>query len=670
MKSEGKNNLNYIDRLPSNDEEIHSIQRYSGPLHAKINVLGDLDFERIAKMHNKGWNMKSSKAEIQDLIEDFVNIYGLIYRDGKTGHSRLIRGTITDEVKNIKSGYEISGALSTTLDEDIAKRFCSDYNNAVIMRIETIGDLPHCYIEKQKEDKLDNEKEVLILPFSKVKDIQFVSEWEDVKYYNVTLERGELPELSDETLSDLRKSSIDGYEQFIEQVKQYEDLEAEYERLSTLSPITLEERKLIIQDKDKILGEYGAIRESISNYKTNFRQMLKGLCKQREMDIDMQRNETKSEKQEKQTTQEEQKESETQTTQIQVEQKTQEMQQAILDRLYEKIEELKNITNQDSTFIRQSLLNNIANIIQRIYKYRDMSKNLGIQTFNSQVLEYELNDRVGQIGEELKKKIAEKDPDMEYELLGELVKRYGNAKEMLVEFPDLLQGYDENSMLDIKINLNRKIQEMIYRTKINRLNYERNSALSEKDTFLNRILGKTKLKQARIRNAETKMKCANFVRKCANPQNSVKKMLYEMYECAYQYNNGMLTKEMIETERAIRSVFGNLPTPQILEETVLGRAKDQNQSLQMVTKTSKIFNLSYNRQQTEMLDKETQMLDKELHTAKQQYQQTQGQVVTNNLTNIYCKYNNILNSIHTLVRIEEKESQLSVNRNVEEEQIE
>lgn len=666
MKSEGKSNSNYIDRLPSNDEEIQSIQRYSGPLHAKINVLGDLDFERIAKMHNKGWNMKSSKAEIQDLIKDFVNIYGLIYRDGKMGHSRLLRGTITDEVKNIKSGDEISGALSTTLDEDIAKRFCSDYNNAVIMRIETIGDLPHCYIEKQKEDNLDNEKEVLILPFSKVKDIQFVSEWEDTKYYNVTLERGELPELSDETLSDLRKSCINGYEQFIEQVKQYEDLEAEYERLSTLSPITLEERKLIIQDKDKILEEYGHIKESISNYKTNFRQMLKGLCKQREMDIDMQRNETKSEKQE------EQKESEMQTTQIQVERKIQEIQQEILDKLYAEIEQLKGITNQDSTFIRQSLLNNIANIMQRIYKYRDISKILEIQTFNSQALEYELNDKVEQIGEELKKKITANDPNMEFELLEELAKKYGNAKEMLVEFPGFLQGYDENSMLDIKINLNRKVQEMIYRTKINRLNYESNSALSEKDTFLNKILGKTKLKQAKVRNIETKMNYAAFAREYANPQNSENQMLYEIYECAYQYNGGVLTEEMLQTERAIRSIFGNLPTSQMLQETVLSTLNIQNQGLQIPSKVSKIFNVFRNRRQIENLNSETQIIENELQLAKQQpiqNSQTQGQVVTQKLTNIYLKYNNILNSIHTVVKIEEKESQLSTDREVEEEQI-
>ncbi len=655
MKSEEKSNSNYIDRLPSNDEEIQSMQRYSGPLHAKINVLGDLDFERIIKMHSKGWNMKSSKAEIQALIKDFVNIYGLIYREGKTGHSRLIRGTITDEVKNIKSADEIGGALSTTLDEDIAKRFCTDYNNAVIMRIQTIGDLPHCYIEKQKGNNLDNEEEVLILPFSKVRDIQFVSEWEDTKYYNVTLEKGELPELSAETLSDLRKSCIDGYEQFIQQVKQGEDLEAEYERLSTLSPTTLEERKLIIQDKDKILEEYGHIKESISNYKNNFRQMLKGLCKQREIHIDKQRNENRSEEQT-----------------IQEEQQTQKMQQAILSRLYARIEELKGITNQDSTFIRQSLLNNVANIIQHIHKYRDISNALGIQTFNSQALEGELNDRVEQIGEELKKKIIANDPNIEFELLGELSKKYGNAKEMLVEFPDFLQGYDENSMLDIKINLNRKMQEMIYRIKVDKLNYERNSALSEKDTFLNKILGRTKLKQAKVRNAETKMNYAAFARECANPQNSEEEMLYEIYECAYQYNGGTLTEEMLQTERAIRSVFGNLPTVQMLQEKALSTLNIQSQGLQLPSKVGRIFSVFSSRKQIEQLNNETQIIKNELQLLVQQPRensQTQGQVITKNLTNIYSKYNSILNNIYTLVKVEDRQEQLSTNRNIGEKQI-
>lgn len=667
MKNEGKRGSNYIDRLPSNDEEIQSLQRYSGPLHAKINVLGNLDFERIAKMHNKGWNMKSSKAEIQDLIKDFVNIYGLIYRDGKTGNSRLIRGTTTDEVKNIKSGDEISGALSTTLDEDIAKRFCADYNNAVIMKIETIGDLPHCYIEKQKEDNLDNEKEVLILPFSKVKDIQFVSEWEDTKYYNVILERGELPELSEETITQLRKDCIDGYEQIIEAARKCEALKSEYERLLQLNPMNLEERKLINQDKDKILEEYIIVKESISNYRTNFIKMLKGLCRQREIDIDMQRNETK-EQEEKQSGQQTQ---ETRNVQeVSGIQEKQEAEQILLKQLYTKIEQLKGITNQDTTFIRQSLINNVANIIQHIHKYRDISNALGIQTFNSQALEYELNDRVEQIGEELKKKITANDPNIEFELLGELAKRYGNAKQEISGISSFIQEYDENSMLDIKINLNRKIQEMIYRAKIYRLNSEKEVVLSNKATFLSKIFGSTKLKQAKVRNIETKMNYAAFVREGANPQNSEKEMLYEIYECAYQYNGGVLTEEMLQIERAIRSIFGNLPTQESIQETVLSTLNIQNQGLQIPSKISKIFNLFHNRRQTEALNNETQIIENELQLAVQPSQngQTQDQTIRN-LTNIYSKYNSILNNVHTLVKIEARQEQLSTNKNIEAEQI-
>lgn len=383
--------------------------------------------------------------------------------------------------------------------------------------------------------------------------------------------------------------------------------------------------------------------------------MLKGLCKQREIHIDKQRNENRSEEQT-----------------IQEEQQTQKIQQAILSILYARIEELKGITNQDSTFIRQSLLNNVANIIQHIHKYRDISNALGIQTFNSQALEGELNDRVEQIGEELKKKIIANDPNIEFELLGELSKKYGNAKEMLVEFPDFLQGYDENSVLDIKINLNRKIQEMIYRIKVDKLNYERNSALSEKDTFLNKILGRTKLKQAKVRNAETKMNYAAFTRECANQQNSEEEMLYEIYECAYQYNGGTLTEEMLQTEGAIRSVFGNLPTVQMLQEKALSTLNIQSQGLQLPSKVGRIFSVFSNRKQIEQLNNETQIIKNELQLLVQQPRensQTQGQVITKNLTNIYSKYNSILNNIYTLVKVEDRQEQLSTNRNIGEKQI-
>ena len=628
MKSEGKSNSNYMDRLPSNNEEIESIQKYSGFFHTKINSLGNLDFSKMAKMHSKGWNMKSSREEVKNLINDFVNIYGLIYRDGKTEPSKLFRGTTKDEVQMMRAGDEIGGALSTSIDEDIAKRFC-EYQNAAIIIVRTANSLPHCYIEDLKEDDIENEKEVLILPFSKVKEVEFVSDWKEFKYYNVILEKGELPELSEGTIDELREKCIDEYEAVIQQVKKSEDLKAEYESLSQLNPRNIEERSLINQDKYKIFEEILTIQEKISDYRTNFIQMLKGLCRQREIDIDMQRNETKNKEQER-----------------------------------------KEAVHQDTTFIRQSLINNVANIIQNIHKYRDISNALGIHTFNSQALEYELNDRVEQIGEELKKIVAN-EPNIEFELLGELAKRYGNAKQEISGISNFIQEYDENSMLDIKISLNRKIQEMIYRVKIGRLNFEKDS-ISNKDTFLGKIFGSTKLKQAKIRNVETKMSYAAFVREGANPQNSEEEMLYEVYECAYQYNGGALTEEMLQTERAIRSIFRNLPTSQMLQERVLSTLNIQNQGLQIPSKISKIFNVFHNRRQTEALNNETQIIENELHLIGQQTiqnGQTQGQVITRNLTNIYSKYNNALNNVYTLVKIEDREDQLSTNRNIEEKQI-
>ena len=127
--------MDYKDRLPTKEEEDNSIGRYCGFGHAKINVLAELDPSKISKMASKGWLMDINTSNIEELINDFVNVYGKIYSDGnRNGNALLYRGTTDKESSGITKGKAINKALSTSKSLDVAKTFC-EYGNAAIEKV-------------------------------------------------------------------------------------------------------------------------------------------------------------------------------------------------------------------------------------------------------------------------------------------------------------------------------------------------------------------------------------------------------------------------------------------------------------------------------------------------------------------------------------------------------
>lgn len=604
----------YKDRLPNKQEIKNSLDRYFGFLHAKINSLGSLDFEKISKMQSKGWHMQSSKEEIEGLIDDFVNIYGYIYKEGQTSYiGRLVRGTTTDEVEKIKRSNKIEEIISTTTEEHIAKRFC-EYGKAALVRIQTGNTVPYLYVEHIKDGNLDNEEEVLVLPFTKVKKIQLTSEWQEYKYYDISLEKEELPELSEEKIEELKQECIVGYDDFINQQKEYENLKGS--RYS---------------DEEKMR----AMKEKINAYKSQFQQMLKGMCRQREKDIDLQRDEENRAIEEEKRKREEDR----------------------IKRLKEEIQGFEERITHSSTNINETTKVNVSRLVGIVDKYRNISNTLGIKTFNSQNLEYDVNSRKEDITEQLQKEVIEQDDNIRYGILLEMIQKHDNAQGLLQEMPELLKSYDENSMQDLKINLNKKVQDIIYRTASYRLNYEKQMQISQKDNLVSKLLGKTALKEAKIRNLEAKINYAGKIRETQNPSNSVRKMLYQMYECAYKYNGGNLTQEMIETEQSIRKVFSNLPDQNNLIEDALNT---QLIGLPATTGKRGLFSWMKNGQEAKRLNGETLAINQEMQGMN--ISSNQMSDTNKTLTNLYSRFNNILENTRQLVSVKDRQQEIQLDK--------
>ena len=56
------------------------------------------------------------------------------------------------------------------------------------------------------------------------------------------------------------------------------------------------------------------------------------------------------------------------------------------------------------------------------------------------------------------------------QIIDEKILSYSSAEELLQKMPELIKIYDENSLMDLKINLNEKVQGIIFETVCNNIN--------------------------------------------------------------------------------------------------------------------------------------------------------------------------------------------------------
>ena len=370
-------------KIPLTEDEIKAIQAYSGYKHTKINIIADLQPEKIKNLSKKGWDLDISREELKKLIDEFINIYSVIYKQGEYESSTtLYRGTTNDEVKNTTKEANIKSIYSTSLSEEISKTF-TEYQNGAIIRIETTRDLPTLHIETLKEDEMKNEEEVLILPFAKVKEFKHTSDWNGYSYYDMVLEKDELPEIENTELESLKEKCLNGFEQHMENINTYNELNRKLEWLYNKMKYNEQDGIYIYEDIQEKMSEIYIVKERIKDFSNTFNKMLKGLCRQKEIEIDNTREEIKQE------------------IKRQKEQKEKER----IERLKKEIQQTKkDIINKMDT-IESSVKANIQKLEENASKYSKLAERLGIDY--TQNLDDKLKRRVNELKEEIDRKKQE-----------------------------------------------------------------------------------------------------------------------------------------------------------------------------------------------------------------------------------------------------------------------
>lgn len=534
--------------IPLTEKEIQAIRNYSGYKHARINMIADMQPEKYKRV-NKNRDLNITAEQLEELIEEFINIYAAIYKKGNVEEStRLYRGTSQDEARRIGQEEELKTFLSTTVEESIAKTFC-EYSNAAIIRIKTKQGLSHLYIEPYKEEGKRNEKECVILPFSEVVEAEHTSNWNGYSYYDVIIQKGELPEVKTEELENLKTQCIEEFDDFQEQIIQYNSLVEEIEGLNARIRIAeREELRYIYISKDEKTKQAYSISDKMKEYRKNFTMMLKGACRQKEKDIDKQREEI---------LEQERKEKEREETER-------------LKELKKEVEKLKTQLPHKSENLRHMLdfnrnqLENNANLYQKTAKavgvsYTQYPPDSLLKTIENIKLELEQEE--------------EHQPKMEIEeeykyLLREKIKLKKIENDLRI-FPNMISNHKKQSMQEIRFNLNCQVRGIIAKVKYRQLQQEKNELLKEKDSIFQKITGRNRIKEEQLRNIEARMKLVVNDMHTMNPENKVRGMLESMYECSYESLNGQFTPEMVDMINKIRRNFGGLPNEQELQKKAI-----------------------------------------------------------------------------------------------------
>ena len=196
--------------LKLTNEELNALREYLDEDYKAINQMLITDAETDVALLSgdsgkKGIHIEYSRSYIIEYLKNIKLIYKLILKQYYTkAYKRDItvyRGTNLLEVETFKNDLYIDRFLTATTKKSSAeKKYSVEWNRPACMNITLDKNVPYIYISEILEDKND---EVLISPFTKIKDMEEDKDKKvnknskTIKIYNIQLEKQELEELTD-----------------------------------------------------------------------------------------------------------------------------------------------------------------------------------------------------------------------------------------------------------------------------------------------------------------------------------------------------------------------------------------------------------------------------------------------------------------------------------------
>lgn len=562
-------------------QERKSIGNYLTYRHTAINMLADFNPENYEFLKDKGWYLPESLEDVKKDIEDFVNVYSAMYKNAKH-HSlsdsigyreskNLIRGTSVTRMKNLEGTS--NQFLSMSTDELIAKRFC-EYGDSALVQVNVSSGVPFLNAEEYRGEYSDNEKEIIVAPFTRISRKQDLGKKGDYNYYSIHIDNPGIRPIPNEEVENLGEDIYSNFEQQIIDIKEFLNQSYKSESLSRqlARAKAPEDIKYIQEDIEKNSKLVEELRSKTSNYAEKLQKYLQGRCAQKIKEIS---EATKMVEQAK-------KEAEERAKQEAIARKEAEQKRLEEERIAREKAEIEERRKSSITELRKKLNNEPVESNRITYKINDtynqmlynernmqqIARSLGINfqpqtrvnlldniiediTFNITDIEKNLE------GVTVQEDMSQEEIDEKTEKYSPYLDGISYASQILQGNPDFAQIHANQMEYELKRSLYLKANQVIKNAKLGKLNSERETIQTEKVGFFGKLLGKDELKDEKLKNIDLKAEAIMTEIPEEKERYSVKDILADLYACAITEFDGNFSPEMLNLYNNITNTFGS-----------------------------------------------------------------------------------------------------------------
>lgn len=541
-------------------EEINSIKKYLGFQHTSMNILSDLEPTAYEYLQKSGWLLPESKEDIAEYVQDFVNIYSAMYKEsyGKTLNRELIRGTSNKQASSIRSS--IPQMLSTSTNLQTAKTFCQ-YNDAAIIHFKVGRNVPFLEAENYRSEYSANEHEIILAPFCSVVRNECHGSHDAYTDYFIDLERPSLEEKSSKELTTLFEQVTSDFAQNIADIKEYLYLQDHIDYLDRQSSryTDSEDRKCISEERKSSLEKGVELANKTRNFKTKLQTLLRGLCRQKELEFNKAKELVNADKKRKQEAQEKKKAEE--QAKLEAEQK-EATRKSLIAELSAKIA----TTPANINLIQTTAPEVYQNLLSDITTCQSFAKRFGID-YNPSVPTCSLSDSINTIQDNLatiqnKLQTVQIPDNISLEDITKLSQDFtpmldgvSLGAEFAKDLPNFASSYRKQAEFDIKRQLYIKVQTAIQNAQIEKYKNQRSELQSAKPGLFDKLTGKDRLKEQQLRNLDLKIRLLQNTTPSEQPTYSVRDMLADIYACTTVQFDKVLPPELGNLYELIKSNF-------------------------------------------------------------------------------------------------------------------
>lgn len=638
--------------LNVSQEERASIERYLGFKHTSINILADLTPGNYKRLNNAGWKLPETEEEIKECITDFVNVYAAMYKESKKSDTpmNLIRGT---NRRNIPSnGEKIHQILSTSTDESVAKRFC-EYGNAALICFRVAEGVPFLDAEKYRDENAATEDEIILAPFCRVTKNERMGEFNGYDYYRISIEKIELEEQNDDNIKIAMKEVINSFTKNIANMKKVNSLSEEYEVLTekTRRGIQNREDQIFVSKKmQELLKQYGDEGKKIDYFKERLQFLLKGLCKQKELEIDRAQEVIDVEN-----------ERIAQEKILKAEEERKMMEKEESEKIFSELStKALKMPNQSANLI-DILESTYKKLLQIEQTYKGVAARFQIPHAKS-VSEANIENKFRIILENINKlqdKVREtnfsegdslKNMQQVSSTLTPVFDSVAYSLEIAHDIPEIANIYQSQLENQVKKNLYIKVQQAIQEARVDKYLLDKTMIESEKSGFFDTITRKSDLKSEKLKNIDLKIKLAKSIVPQQKEKYSIRDMLADLYTCGVVELGGRFTLKMQQLYEDMKIVYGDSRKGEFSDEYIKQLANDKiinmQRNLPIISKKTTPF-WRKTKSQIDLLRLENQSLEMQIQQEKTKNSSLKSELVEQDAIDLFDFKLNGIQSITT-----------------------